>query len=77
MRDHALPPFESTMNTANFLRLLLLAAIWGGSFLFMRIGAPVLGPAVLIEYRVLFAALFLAAVGLVLRKRLDLRAIRK
>jgi drug/metabolite transporter (DMT)-like permease len=62
------------MNTANFLRLLLLAAIWGGSFLFMRIGAPVLGPAVLIEYRVLFAALFLAAVGLVLRKRLDLRA---
>ena len=34
------------MNTANFLRLLLLAAIWGGSFLFMRIGAPVLGPAV-------------------------------
>jgi drug/metabolite transporter (DMT)-like permease len=62
------------MNTANFLRLLLLAAIWGGSFLFMRIGAPVLGPAVLIEYRVLFAALFLAAVGLVLKKRLDLRA---
>jgi drug/metabolite transporter (DMT)-like permease len=62
------------MNTSNFLRLLLLAAIWGGSFLFMRIGAPVMGPAVLIEYRVLFAALFLAAVGLVLRKRLDLRA---
>jgi drug/metabolite transporter (DMT)-like permease len=72
---HDAPPLpESTMNTANFLRLLLLAAIWGGSFLFMRIGAPVLGPAVLIEYRVLFAALFLAAVGLVLRKRLDLRA---
>ncbi len=62
------------MTTANFLRLLLLAAIWGGSFLFMRIGAPVLGPAVLVEYRVLFAALFLAAVGGVLRKRLDLRA---
>lgn len=62
------------MNTSNFLRLLLLAAIWGGSFLFMRIGAPVLGPAVLIEYRVLFAALFLALVGLLLRKRLDIRA---
>jgi len=62
------------MNTSNFLRLLLLAAIWGGSFLFLRIGAPVLGPAVLIEYRVLFAALFLALVGLVLRKRLDIRA---
>jgi drug/metabolite transporter (DMT)-like permease len=62
------------MNTANLLRLVALAAIWGGSFLFMRISAPVLGPAVLIEFRVLFAALFLALVGLVLKKRLDLRA---
>jgi drug/metabolite transporter (DMT)-like permease len=62
------------MNTANLLRLILLAAIWGGSFLFMRIAAPVLGPAVLIEYRVGFAALFLALVGLFLKKRLDLRA---
>ena len=43
------------MNTANFIRLLVLAAIWGSSFLFMRISAPVLGPALLIEYRVLFA----------------------
>ncbi|WP_296949091.1 DMT family transporter [uncultured Massilia sp.] len=62
------------MNTANLLRLILLAAIWGGSFLFMRIAAPVLGPAVLIECRVLLAALFLALVGAVLKKRLDLRA---
>ena len=62
------------MSTANLFRLILLAAIWGGSFLFMRISAPVLGPAVLIEFRVLFAALFLAVVGLVLKKRLHLRA---
>ncbi|NML63098.1 DMT family transporter [Massilia sp. RP-1-19] len=56
------------------LRLVLLAAIWGSSFLFMRIAAPVLGPAVLIEYRVGFAAVFLAIVGVILKKRLDLRA---
>ena len=56
------------------LRLVLLAAIWGSSFLFMRICAPVLGPAVLIEYRVAFAALFLAIVGLLLKKRLALAA---
>ncbi|HEY1044529.1 MAG TPA: DMT family transporter [Telluria sp.] len=62
------------MNTANFLRLILLAAIWGGSFLFMRISAPVLGPAVLIEYRVAFAAVFLAIVGYFLGRKLDLRA---
>lgn len=57
------------MNTANMLRLLALAAIWGGSFLFMRIAAPVLGPAVLIEYRVGLAALFLALVGWILHRR--------
>jgi drug/metabolite transporter (DMT)-like permease len=61
------------MSTANLLRLILLAAIWGGSFLFMRIAAPVLGPAVLIEYRLVFAALFLAAIALVTRKALSLR----
>ncbi|TFW30467.1 DMT family transporter [Massilia horti] len=60
------------MNTTNLIRLVTLAAIWGGSFLFMRISAPVLGPALLIEYRVLFAALFLALVGWFLKKRLDL-----
>jgi drug/metabolite transporter (DMT)-like permease len=60
------------MNTANMLRLVLLAAIWGSSFLFMRISAPVLGPAVLIEYRVGFAALFLLVVSLFLNKKLDL-----
>lgn len=62
------------MNNTNLLRLFALAAIWGSSFLFMRIAAPVLGPAVLIEYRVGFAAVFLALVGLVLRKKLDLRS---
>ena len=61
------------MNTASIFRLLSLAAIWGGSFLFMRIGAPVLGPALMIEYRVAFAALFLALVALALKKPLDLR----
>jgi len=61
------------MSTSNLLRLILLAAIWGGSFLFMRIAAPVLGAAVLIEYRVLFAALFLGVIALLLKKSLDLR----
>ena len=39
--------------------LLLLAALWGGSFLFMRVAAPELGPLALIELRVLIAALVL------------------
>ena len=63
------------MSTANLLRLIFLAAIWGGSFLFMRIAAPVLGPAVLIEFRVLLAALFLAGVALFVKQQpLDVRS---
>lgn len=39
--------------------LLLLSALWGGSFLFMRIAAPALGPILLIELRVGIAGLAL------------------
>ncbi|SBT12557.1 DMT family transporter [Vibrio celticus] len=55
----------------NFLKLITLAAIWGGSFLFMRMAANPLGPAVLIEARVLFAALTLLLVSFYLKKKLS------
>ena len=58
------------MNFASFVRLLTLAAIWGGSFIFTRIGAPVLGPVILIECRVGLAALFLMIVAIFLHKSL-------
>ncbi|WP_027857691.1 DMT family transporter [Marinobacterium jannaschii] len=61
------------MNLISLSQLLLLAAIWGASFMFMRIGAPVLGPAWLIEFRVLFAALFLLLVAMLLRRPLQAR----
>ncbi|MCV6609712.1 MAG: DMT family transporter [Amphritea sp.] len=60
------------MGLHSFLRLLLLAALWGGSFLFMRVAAPVIGPAILIEFRLLLAALFLLAAGWYLKKNLNL-----
>ena len=47
------------MKLSDIGELLLLAALWGGSFLFMRIAAPVLGPVWLIEFRVLIAGLVL------------------
>ncbi|TVO77852.1 DMT family transporter [Sedimenticola selenatireducens] len=62
------------MSAASLSRLLLLSAIWGGSFLFMRIGAPVLGPVMLIVFRVGLAALFLLAVALFLKKSMALKA---
>lgn len=61
------------MDTASLARLLALAAIWGGSFLFMRIAVPVLGPALLIALRVGLAALFLLGVALSGKRRLDVR----
>lgn len=59
------------MSVASLFRLLTLAAIWGGSFLFMRIAANPLGPAALIEARVAFAAITLLIVSLFLKKHLQ------
>lgn len=62
------------MGPGSIVRLLSLAAIWGASFLFMRIAVPELGPAWLMFVRVLSAAVFLALVALVLKRGLPLRA---
>lgn len=51
------------MKFSNLLELLLLAAVWGASFLFMRIAAPVLGPVLLIELRVVLAGVTLLLVA--------------
>lgn len=64
---------KAFMNAANFAKLVALAAIWGGSFLFMRLAVPTLGPVLTIEGRLLSAALFLAVVALLLKKPLMLR----
>jgi drug/metabolite transporter (DMT)-like permease len=47
------------MKPLQVVELFLLAALWGGSFLFMRIAAPELGPIWLIEFRVLLSGLSL------------------
>jgi drug/metabolite transporter (DMT)-like permease len=45
---------------ASIVRLVLLAAIWGASFLFVRIVAPVLGPIATADSRMLVAGVALA-----------------
>lgn len=47
------------MNSKNLIQLITLAAIWGGSFIFMRILAPVLGPILTAELRVMIAGIAL------------------
>jgi len=48
--------------------LVILAALWGASFLFMRMGAPEFGPIVLIFLRTGIAATFLFPIVLVTKK---------
>lgn len=50
------------MKARDLFDFTLLAALWGSSFLFMRVAAPEFGPVPLIEIRVAVAALFLLAV---------------
>ena len=61
------------MSTASLIRLFSLAAIWGGSFLFLRLGAPVLGPVLFIQLRVALGAVFLLIVAVIHRKPLELK----
>jgi drug/metabolite transporter (DMT)-like permease len=48
------------MRRADAARLVLLAAIWGASFLFNRIAAPAMGPVLTAELRTLIAGIALA-----------------
>jgi drug/metabolite transporter (DMT)-like permease len=47
------------MRRRDVLDLVSLAALWGGSFLFMRIAAPEFGALAMVEVRTLSAAIFL------------------
>jgi len=55
------------MNAKNLLQLLILAALWGASFLFIRVGVADFGVAPLMALRVGIGALFLAIVLLARR----------
>ncbi len=52
------------MKFSDIADLVALGAVWGASFLFMRIAAPEFGPLVLVEVRVFIAALFLLPIFL-------------
>ncbi len=52
--------------------LLALGAIWGGSFVLIRVAVPALGPGPLVELRVILGAVGLCAVALATRRALGL-----
>lgn len=57
------------VKTRHFAQLVALSALWGASFLFLRIASPALGPSVLAGLRVALAAATLAVVMRLLRHR--------
>lgn len=61
------------MNAREFGALILLGALWGASFLFIRVAVPALGPFVLMELRVGLAALALTLYAATLARTPELR----
>ena len=64
----------SGVSTRNLLELLLLASLWGGSFLLLRVTAPSFGPIFLIEMRVLMGLVVLLPILLISGKQKELIA---
>ncbi|MES2422946.1 MAG: DMT family transporter [Pseudomonadota bacterium] len=56
------------MKPRHFVQLLFLSALWGASFLFIRIASPVLGPGVLALLRIGLATATLVLLMLALRR---------
>lgn len=50
------------MSPSDILQIIAMAAVWGGSFLFLRMATPDFGPVPLIAIRVTVSALFLLPV---------------
>jgi len=61
------------MTPGDYARLLLLAAIWGSSFLFMRIAAPALGAVITAQGRILIAGAVLTIAYTLLGTRMEWR----
>jgi drug/metabolite transporter (DMT)-like permease len=60
------------MTVRDFGLLVILSAMWGASYLFLRVAAPVLGVFVLIDLRVLIAGGVLLIYALLLGRRLQI-----
>ena len=55
-------PHNPTVKSRHFAQLVALSALWGASFLFIRIASPVMGPLVLAGCRVALAGVTLALI---------------
>ncbi len=63
------------MKLLDLLTLVVLAAVWGSSYLFIRVAVPAFGPAALVGGRVALGALLLGGFTVAFRRRVELRPI--
>jgi len=68
---------RSRLKTKYYFQLLGLSALWGASFLMIRIASPLLGPNVLAELRIALAALTLAVLMRLMRHQWPLQHWRE
>ncbi|MFN3376679.1 MAG: DMT family transporter [Burkholderiaceae bacterium] len=59
----------SAVKTRHFLQLVLLSALWGASFLFIRVASPVMGPNVMAALRIGLATVTLMLIMRLARER--------
>ncbi|MDP7592736.1 MAG: DMT family transporter [Litorilituus sp.] len=64
------------MTPKYIIELFLLASLWGGSFIFMRIASPEFGPVLLIALRTLIASLLLLPLVFFTKKHLRLKGYK-
>ncbi len=59
------------MKLINIIQLIVLAAIWGASFIFMRILAPAIGPVKTADFRILIGGLVLVLYFVIKKRDLE------
>lgn len=62
------------MSAADLAKLVFLSAIWGGSFIFLRVAAPEAGPLLTATLRTALAGAALIAFAMMTRVKMDWRA---
>ena len=61
------------MKPADWFAFVLLSALWGASFLFIRVAAPAFGPVFLMDVRVWLAGLSMLLFATITGKRISFR----
>ena len=57
----------------NFISLIIVSGLWGSSFIFLKLIAPVFGPLLTSSFRLVFAGLFMLIYFLITKKKASIK----